>query len=384
MHLKSTLSTAALFILLPIFLNAQVTVLGKLSIGDSSHLQLLTTQRGDQFRGWIEAWDRDSITLLTASNERVSFATASVSTLTELIENEAESLATEIFEIKTKDGFIYHGYPTKINSHIMVFNASKVGNFRLKPSEIAYMKPETVTLVSERPYLNEYSYRGKVKRVKDGQLVGLANGKIIHKIPSGQSYELDIEKIQKYKIKYQSLPYRGYGRSLMFVQTGFGMKAGHKEFRSIMLGLNIASYGFTDRLSGAVGLYSIIPYFDLKYSYSFGKYIHASAGAYAFLPFSTGVHSAISIGTPEYFLNLGYLRNFEFKSFDIDDNFHSFNFGASIRAGRRSRVFAEYNLMVAPKNDYGDGYESFYDRGYGNTFTWGYGWHNPRSRFELG
>ncbi len=197
-------------------------------------------------------------------------------------------------------------------------------------------------------------------------------------------WRVPVEAVKKYELKPQYQPFSGHGRSLMFVPTGFGMAPSETEYRNIALGINIFAFGITEHLSAGVGMVSILPYGDLKWSQDFGKYVHWSVGGYVFVPFSVGYHTSLSLGTPDYFLNLNYLRNFDIKPFDSYSDFESFSFGASIRAGRRSRIFAEYNIMVAPKDEEGFGYESFYSTGYGNYFSWGYGWYKRRLRFETG
>ncbi len=171
----------------------------------------------------------------------------------------------------------------------------------------------------------------------------------------------------------------------MFVQTGFGMKPGEKEFRNIMVGLNIISFGLTNNISVSTGLISIVPYGDIKFSKSFGKYLHTSVGAYGVLPFAVGVHSSVSIGTPDYFVNIGYNKNYENENSYSYSDFESFNVGASIRLGLRSRLFAEYNILTAPHEmDDNQYYDLYWLTGYLNPVTWGYGWYNQRFRFEIG
>ncbi len=160
------------------------------------------------------------------------------------------------------------------------------------------------------------------------------------------------------------------------------MKASEREYRNIGIGINIFSYGITNHLSTAVGLVTILPYADIKYSMDFGKYVHMSIGGYAFIPFAFGVHGSVSIGTPDYFLNLSYLRNDDVESFYTDSDFESFGIGASFRVGPRSRVLAEFNIMTSPSSMYG--YDAFYEYGYGDSFSWGYGWFGRKMRFETG
>jgi hypothetical protein len=383
MRLQPTLVLLSAFFLQSL-LFAQVTVLGKLSIGDNKQLQILTTNRGDQLHGWVNAWTADSIVFFTTSSLRVAFTITDVNSIEAVESGQVGTRGTEIFVLRTTDGKVYHGYPSKISSKVVAFDAANAGYLRLRPRNIVSMEPETVTLISTRNYVNEYKDNGKFRHLGPGKLLGLKDGYISHRFPDGEVLESPVSGLKKYRIRQQHQPNRGYGRSLMYVQTGFGMKRGEKEFRSIMFGINILSFGITDNVSLATGLIGLIPYADLKYSHSFGKYLHASAGVYGVLPFSLGVHASLSIGTPDYFLNFGYLNNIENESIYSYSDFESFNLGASMRVGRRSRCFAEYNILTSPVANDGDGYDIFWDRGFGNAFTWGYGWYNPRFRFETG
>jgi hypothetical protein len=366
------------------FLFAQVTVLGKLSIGDNKQLQILTTNRGDQLQGWVNAWTADSIVFFTTTNLRVAFTMADVNTIEATKGGQVGTRGTEIFVLRTTHGEVYYGFPKKISHKLIAFDATSAGNLRLRPWEVASIEPETVTFVSSRNYVNEYRDNGRFGSVPTGKLLELNDGNIIHKTPDGEVLELPVNSLKKYRLREQHQPNRGYGRSLMYVQTGFGMKKGEKEFRNIMVGLNIFSFGITDNMSLATGLIGIIPYADLKFSHSFSKYLHGSIGAYGVLPFSLGAHASLSIGTPDYFINIGYLNNFENEAIYSYSDFESFNLGASIRVGRRSRCFAEYNILSAPVARDGGGYDTFWDTGFGNAFSWGYGWYNSKFRFETG
>lgn len=382
MHLR-----LALLLLFVLFYNsffAQVTVLGKFSIGDSTNLQLLETNRGDYFRGWVSSWISDSIVFVTDNDLQIAFPVSAVKSIQVGAGNHAGGLGTELFELKTKDGKVYYGFPTKITQKTLYFDASSAGFLRLNHKDIISMEPITVAYISREPYSNEYAVKSNSENVRDGRFLGLRNGNIEHIDLRGNYHEIGIEKLGKYKLTGQRLPYQGEGRSLMFAQTGFGMKPKEKEYRNILVGINIFSAGVSENVSVAAGLVSFLPYADLKISQSLGKYLHASVGGYVFVPFSVGVHGALSIGTPDYFLNLGYNRNFENKQLYADVEFENFNFGASVRTGKRSRVFAEYHIMTSDFDRNSFGSSTFYQTGYANAFSWGYGWYNTRFRFETG
>nr|MCU0348334.1 hypothetical protein [Saprospiraceae bacterium] len=287
------------------------------------------------------------------------------------------------FALHTVDGSIYYGYPKKITEKQVIFTANNAGNIRLRPSEVQYIEPVISTLVAREAYVNEYAISTKKWFSENGKFLGYQHGKILHNDAVGNISETDISELQSYKLLSQPLSFKGHGRSLMFAQTGFGMKPREKEYRNIMVGINVLSYGFSENFSMSAGLISFLPYLDVKLSKSLGKYVHISGGGYGFLPFSVGFHGALSLGTPNYFINIGYNKNIDNEATYISVDFEDFNCGASIKTGRRSRVFAEYHILTSKSDD--DRYGmTFYQTGFANSFSWGYGWFNRRLRFEAG
>ncbi len=365
-------------------LPAQITVLGKFSIGDKSNLQILKTHRGDQFYGWVSSWTADTIVFSSQNNITIAFPVSDVNSIEVGNENQVGGLATEVFKLQTKSGLVYYGYPTKINRKLIGFEASQMGFLRVRPQDVESIEPIIVTLVSREPYVNEYAVYPRKGKIPDGRFLGFGDGIIEHIDATGHLHEASVESLNTYKLAGQPLPYQGQGRSLMFAQTGFGMKPKEKEYRNIMLAINILSFGINEHISVATGLIYFLPYADIKVSQSFGKYVHMSAGAYGLLPFSVGLHGTLSLGTPNYFLNIGVNKNYENRALYADFSFENFNVGASIRSGRRSRVFAEYHIMTSEFNRDFFGSSTFYRTGFASSFSWGYGWYNKRFRFETG
>lgn len=352
-------------------------------MGDTAQVHFLTTSRDDEFVGTTQAWNADSLIFITQSNVRIAFDVAAVKSIEVLNGLSSDIVSTKIFVLKTKEGGLFYGYPTRIHPDKISFFTSSAGIKRFKPNQVASIyQTSTMSLILEEPFTNSYTLKAFSKKKEKGELVSYDGNSVAISNDEGMRITAPLNKINVFEINPMQTPYRGYGRSLMYLQTGFNMEAGSREYRNIMLGINIVSIGVTDHFSMAVGLVTILPYADFKLSKDIGKYVHYSAGAYLFVPFSGGIHGAVSLGTPDYFLNLSYLRNFDIPSFDTDSKFESFGFGASIRIGPRSRFFAEYNIMPAPSNNYG--YDSFYEKGYGNAFTWGYGWFKRRFRLETG
>ncbi|MBI1227276.1 MAG: hypothetical protein GC192_18740 [Bacteroidetes bacterium] len=378
----------ALLFLLSFFihvdLNCQVTVLGKFVIGDTTNSYLLKTNRSDQFVGKVMSWTVDSLVFFTNSDIKVVFSPNEVNSIEILDKKENTTSLPEIFVLRTIDGNIYYGFPKRIMSNGRIqFVAGNTGTIRLKSTEIESIVPTTaMRLLLKEPFTNEYRLWGKKNKKIVGRMLGYQDGMIQIQDDKGMVFSEDIRDVKKYELNPQYTAYFGYGRSLLFLPTGFGMEKGEKQYRNIGLGINIVSVGFSDHISAGFGLVSILPYADIKFAQDLGNYIHVSVGAFAFVPFSAGFHGSISVGTPDYFLNLSFLRNDDFESQYSDSDFDSFGVGASLRVGRRSRVFAEFNIMSAPASRYG--YDSFYDYGYGNSFSWGYGWFGRKQKFETG
>jgi hypothetical protein len=363
---------------------SQINAFGEISINDPAHLHQLTTKRGDKFEGWIASWTNDSLVFVVKNDVRIAFPTKEVDALIGGQNSTQRSLTTQIFELKTKEGTVYYGFPIEITNRKIKFQAAKDGRKRFQPIDIEYIRPEIVTLLVEGNFKNEYRFTA-VRKKLEGQLMGYQGGEIFHRMENGEERKIDIIQEGKYRLKPQHLPYTGHGRSLMFAQTGFGMKAGEKEFRNIMVGLNVMSFGLNENISVSTGLITIVPYADLKFSKSFGKFVHASVGAYGVVPFAIGVHGTVSLGTPDYFLNIGYNHNFENENSYTYSDFESFNIGSSCKVGRRGRVFSELHILSAPHEmDDEIYYDLYWETGYLNPLTIGYGWFNERFRFETG
>jgi hypothetical protein len=376
------------FFLIAVFQNllfGQISILGSLVMGDTAQVHFLTTDRNDEFVGTALSWNADSLVFITKSNVRLAFNVAEVNSIEVRNGSEADIVSTKIFVLKTKDGKTFYGYPTRIHPDRISFLTGGTGVKRFNPKQVVSItQTSTMNLILQEPFRNLYTLKAYTRSKEYGELISFDDNEVAILNEKGARITSPLDKIQKFELTPTHAPFKGYGRSLMYLQTGFGMEAGTREYRNIMLGINIVSIGVTDHFSMGLGLVSILPYADFKFSNNIGEYVHYSAGAYAFVPFSTGIHGAVSIGTPDYFLNLSYLRNFDVPSLDTDSEFESFGFGASLRIGPRSRFFAEYNIMPAPASNMYSGYESFYEKGYGNAFTWGYGWFKRRFRLETG
>ncbi len=371
------------FLLFPFLLTSQVSVFGKFAIGDTSNYHLLRTVNDDQFLGTVTSWSSDSLIFRSYSNVLISFPVSSLKSI-EVTQKEAvgSTTSSEVFLLKTRDGRLFYGYPKKFLPDKIVFDAGKAGTMSFKPEAVASIEAETGFTFEKEPFVNDYLLKDTKGKKAKTRLLGFVEGNVMYEDTKGQQHKL-LKGIKKFELQKPYQPCLGYGRSLMFAPTGFGMTKRQSEYRNIEYFINSFAFGLNDHLSAGVGLVSILPYADMKLSYSLGKYVHWSVGAYVFAPISAGYHTSLSVGTPDYFINLSYLNNKAFAALQSDSDFDNFSFGASLRSGRRSRLFAEFNILTSPVGEFG-GYDSFYGTGYGNSFSWGYGYFSRKFRFEVG
>lgn len=375
-----------LLILTVVLLNSassQVVIIGKFAIADSVNFQLLKTQRGDQFIGNVLAWSKDSLIFETETNLKVAFTPNEVRSIEVLSKQKESSINTDIFTLETTDGKVYYGYPKRISPSRIFFLAGNFGNIRLKPSQVKSIEPTSAMgLLLKEPFTNEYALKSFKHKKVVGKILGYNDG--ILEIDNGKGKVINepIKHIRSLELYPQYADYHGYGRTLFLLPSGFGMEKGEKEYRNILIGINTFYYGISDHVSIGVGLVSWLPYGDIKFSKDFGEYVHFSVGGFAFGPLAIGAHTSISLGTPDYFLNISYLRNAEVKKIGTDSDFESIGFGASMRVSRRSKLFMEYNIMSSiDTNRFG--YDVF-DLGYGDSFSWGFNWFSRKYKFETG
>ncbi len=178
MRLKSTLVFAAVFSFQ--FAIAQFSVLGKFAIGDTSHFHILNTKRHDRFVGRVMSWTADSLVFETTSKARIAFPVSLVKSI-EVSENQqAGSIGTDIFILRTTDGGTYYGIPTSISEKKITFEAGMAGTLKLVPEEVISMEAETAFWVAKAPYINEYRLNDDDWKKTDGELVAYREGHIFH------------------------------------------------------------------------------------------------------------------------------------------------------------------------------------------------------------
>ncbi|MBI5917315.1 MAG: hypothetical protein HY842_18255 [Bacteroidetes bacterium] len=369
------------FLAFPAF--SQVKIIGPFAIGDTTQTHVLHSKRNDRFVGRVMGWSTDSLTFLTEGGIPLAFPLSELSRV-EVSDNQffIEN-AVEVFVLKTTDGSVFQGFPKFISEKNIIFKTSKARTVRLKPEDVVSMELEETFARNVAPFNNEYSLVDSKGILTECELVRYGEGQLFYQTRAGGTKSLPVQRVRKFDHLKSREPFLGNGRSLMLSPTGFNLKKGQMEFRNIEYGINTFAYGFSDHFSIGGGLVSFLPYIDAKFAQDFGKYVHVSAGGFA-SPLMFGGHASLSLGTPDYFINLAYLKSGGIGYFDTEFRFEGSSFGASVRTGRRSRLFGEFLLLTEKVDPEIGEFYNFYNRGYGNAFTLGYGYFNKSIHFETG
>ncbi len=363
-------------------LHSQITIIGPLQLGDSSHIVTLKTNRGDAFIGRVMALTPDSVVFKSQGGLVIGFPNPSVLSIERLGQNDSPLIGADVFALHLKKGKVYYGYPTSIKKSRVIFSTQNRGSITKPIRSIERITREYAAVYENAVSPNDFIAKYSKKMGSRGQFLGYNEGTIIHRDEQGREQQIELNEIRNYQLVYPFQDIKGHGRAVMFSPTGFGMSKGELGYRNIMVGLNTLTYGVSDHFSIGVGALSFVPYFDAKVNHSFGEYFHASAGAYLFALFSYGIHGSVSFGKPDYFLNLSYLKSLDNEVIDSDLNFDNWSFGSSIRIGPKTRFFVEYNIVTTPANPFG--YDVFNTFGYGNGFSWGFTSYRNKTRWDFG
>lgn len=383
MRFLTTLVFLAISSTLPCF--GQVTVLGKFLVGDTSKLHLLKTENDHQFIGTVTAWTSDSVLFQTTSGIDISFSAYAIQSIE--VTEETANLTTQIstvFVLETIDGKRYYGHPESIAKYRIIFNAGSAGTLRLKPEDVRSITQESALFFDRNSFENDYLLKNNKGKRSLGELRSYQDGHIYHMDQRGNETRYSVKALKKFELKKSRLPVLGHSRSLMFMPTGFGMNKSEREYRNVALGLNFFAIGLSKHSSIGTGFISFLPYGDYKFAVSLSDKLHWSIGGYTVIPLAYGFHTSLSIGTPDYFLNLGFLKNKEFNALDSESDFENVSLGTSVRIGNRTRLVAEYNIITTSVSEFGSNYDLFYEKGFFNAFTWCYGYFTKRFRVEAG
>jgi hypothetical protein len=363
-------------LLLPGYFSAQVTIDGNLKLGDTSQILILQTKKGDQVVGSISSWKNDSLSFQMTTGNLLHLGMTEVEKIKvhePLFPNNETDLQQGIITFYSEDGKVRKGHVVSMDRQGLriKYDGKKRAFLSLKKFEKATFDPTVF-------YPEDNLYLLRLRNAKDvfGHFVYMDQKSVIFQPLGEKTYNFPRTMVNSMRRKSNERSNIGHQRALLLTPTGFNLSKGQSEFRNIDYFLNTFSTGFSDHLSGTVGLLGIEPYFQLKASQDVGKYFHFSAGGGISLSGATGWHTAVSIGEPDYYLNLGIMRNKGEMTF-ADTDMKALFFGASARVGWRQRLFGEFTHIIERE-------DLFETNGYGtNTFAFGWGQIGKRVSLNL-
>lgn len=216
-----------------------------------------------------------------------------------------------------------------------------------------------------------------------GQVDSLGDNNIYFKMKNGGELQFDrkeVERVEVYlkgyvrKEKDKKVDYKKrkkfIGKNYILAQnrllispTGFGLKKGETEYRSIQAFINGFDYGVSDNLTIGVGFYPLVGdnmltgRFNL--STDIGKFVHLSGGAQFIYGLgglaNSGsgaglytVHLASSIGTPRTYINIAY-NHWEGLQKTRKGDILSVGFSAKI--GKSYRLFSDILFTKEEEED---------------------------------
>lgn len=374
---------ALLFFLLLAFapVLAQVIIPGNFSIGDSSQTHILHTLNGDRLVGRVAAWRGDSIFFLQNQRHKLGYPAEQISRI-EVNDGTPYAEESELFILKSRMGKTYTGYLVSLDRTMVKFKSREDGIIRLKPDSVEVLYATPAVGGNWKNFANDYRLTKPDGEKTDGQVAGISDGKLHFLAEGGKLSTISLRSFRTVRYLKSHLPVFGYRRSSMFAPTGFNLRKKQLEYRNIGYFIhNSIGYGLSDKLSVTGGIYGLLPILGLKASHAFGRFVHLSGGAYAMAGIAFGAHGSVSVGTPDYYINVCLVRNTEFP-FNSDLDFSAISYGAFIRTGRRSRVFGEYIFLNEKRDEFG-GFSST-GSGRRNVFTWGISFFGKKTRLEAG
>ncbi|MEO1257292.1 MAG: hypothetical protein AAFZ15_00790 [Bacteroidota bacterium] len=364
--------TSVLFIVLSGQLSclfSQIEVDSTLLIGDTTQLVLLQTEKGDQLVGSVTHWTQDSLKFLLNVGSALRFQLSEVKSI-DVLEAKRKSVAVDY----SKGEFTFISGNNQFRRGQLLIYTRQGVRIRYNRKRHAYIRNSNLLEVtfSEKGLYGEYPnrFRLSLKEGKPivGRLIGMgpdfidfqAIGQAPVRYPRSSVTSIFPKKIRR--------PIIGHQRSLLIAPTGFNLRRGEVEYRNVDYILNNTySKGLTDNLSVTAGLFGLEPYVQFKVSKDFGKYFHASMGGGVTVSGAVGGHASLSLGTPDYFLNMGYIKgvgDFIFGDTDMD----AIHVGGSFRIADRHRLIGEAIHVVERRtlldfNQYGT-------NGFGVAYAW--------------
>ena len=374
-------TTLFLLLCLPLLLLSQITFPKNFRFADTAQVHVLTTVRGDQFIGRVNAWRGNTLFFSMGKNSKVKFQVAEVRSV-ELYAGQAlhlpDSPSRGIFTLVTHDSiWVYEGLPFRLNDKWVKFKTLEEGSLRFRTEDVRTISFSTDF---EAGYPNVYKLLFDWKPPHHGRLLAYQNGEVLFwENEETKAYPLD--KIYGLKLQKPRAEMRGHQHTVLFSPTGFNLNRGETQVRNTMLAQNSVAHGLIDQVSFGGGLTGISPFLHVRTSYGIHRLLHFSAGV-MWHPSpdadGLGAHVAASLGTPDYFINFARMKNAgEIRGKQV--NARANCFAASMRVGRRKRLFVEYIFIEEDPLSYFGAYSNQQQ-----IFSWGMGVFNSDASFTFG
>ncbi len=357
---------------------SQVKIEGVLRLGDTTQVLVLQTQNGDLFVGSLRSWSEKELAFKLKTGDLLHFKVLDVESMKvkdERISSNPVDPNVGQFIVFTNDGRALEGQVLNLNQRTTKMRST--GRNRI------YLGTKGVKEIMFDPegqsgrYENSFRFYMKNGEKLDGHLLHLNQRQVKFQTKGSKPLYFARSHIESIRYLKSHRPINGHRRALLLTPTGFNLRKGESEFRNIDYIHNSIGVGLSDHFSGTFGLMGIEPYVQAKYSYDFGQFLHTAVGGGLALGGAYGWFAAASVGTPDYFLNIGYMRNKGELTFDETDMSAIF-FGGSMRVGNRQRLIAEFTHLTEQKY-------LFDANGSGtNTFAFSYGWFSRRVSLNTG
>ena len=361
------------------FLFSQIEIDSTIQIGDTGQLLLLETHSGDQLVGSATSWEEDTLFFLLGMGSNLVFHLSEIKNITAL-----EGLSLHDATDYSKGEFTFISDKGQFRRGQLLMFSNYGVRIRYNNRRRAFLQGSNLleAKFSEQGLYGAYPNNFRLK-LEDGSsflghLVGISPGHIdfqpLGRAPTRYS-RISVKSIYP---KKERRPVTGHQRSLLITPTGFNLQRGEAEFRNINYFINTSySKGLTNNVSMTFGVFGVEPYVQVKTSKDFGKYLHLSVSGGVTLTGAAGGHASLSLGTPDHFLNMGFMKNrgdFIFGNTDMN----AIYFGGSFRIGDRQRLIGEMIHVVEERtfldfNQYGT-----------NGFGFGYGWFGRRISLTFG
>ena len=350
-------------------LHAQLPIKGNFSIGDTSQVHLLETKDGSRLVGRVIGFDQekvvfrfnaDTLVLPLSNLASIEVKSDSPAASPEPADSQEQPAAaagvgtlTAWSKGKSWSGTLKMGNDAGVRLQLSP-ESSRFFSWR-EIDSLVYVNPASqsagttavhvlTTLRGDRftGYVKEY--RRNILRfvLEDGSLLRFSIRDIRRMEPSADGQDDSAKSAER-------IPMQGHEK-LYVTPTGFLMKQGEAEFRTIVLN-NSIDYGVSDNFNIGGGFSTIIVASVLqgkaKVGTSLGKYVHVAAGAQLFgiaaideqFAGAALAYGSLTMGTPESFVNINGGVGIGGPD---GGKVRAYSLSASQRVGNKFRLFGEF------------------------------------------